>query len=57
VAGIDKPARVLSDDTRGYFEPTEKSPRNQGFHWHCNARSYFRVGLGLGKNMVTLLGK
>jgi hypothetical protein len=56
VSGVEKPANVLTDDTRAYFEPTEKSPRNQGFHWHGNARSYFRVGLGLGKNMVTLLG-
>ncbi|MFK7851867.1 MAG: sialate O-acetylesterase [Akkermansiaceae bacterium] len=55
VAGIDKPANVLTDDTRKYFEPTEKSPRNQGFHWHGNARSYFRIGLGLGKDMVELL--
>ncbi|HEX5790206.1 MAG TPA: sialate O-acetylesterase, partial [Luteolibacter sp.] len=55
VCGVDKPAHVLSDDTRAYFEPPEKSPRNQGFHWHGNARSYFRVGLGLGKNMVELL--
>lgn len=55
VAGVEKPAKVLADDTRKYFEPTEKSPRNQGFHWHGNARSYFRVGLGLGKDMVKIL--
>ncbi len=57
VSGVGKPANVLTDDTRGYFEPPEKSPRNQGFHWNGNARSYFRVGLGLGNNMVNLLGK
>ncbi len=57
VAGVEKPADVLSDDTRGYFESPEKSPRNQGFHWNGNARSYFRVGKGLGDKMVTLLGK
>jgi alpha-galactosidase len=55
VAGVDKPSRVLADDTRAYYEPPEKSPRNQGFHWNGNARSYFRVGLGLGQNMVKLL--
>jgi alpha-galactosidase len=55
VAGVEKPANVLTDDTRAYFEPHEKSPRNQGFHWNGNARSYFRVGLGLGKNIVELL--
>jgi len=57
VSGVEKPVNVLTDDTRGYFEPTEKSPRNQGYHWHGNARSYFRVGLGLGKNMVQLLSQ
>ena len=57
VAGVEKPANVLTDDTRAYFEPPEKSPRNQGFHWNGNARSYFRVGLGLGRNMVKLLGE
>ena len=36
---------------------TEKSPRNQGFHWNGNARSYFRVGKGLGDNMVNLLNE
>ncbi len=57
VAGVDKPANVLTDDTRGYFEPSEMSPRNQGFHWHGNARSYFRIGLGLGDKMVELLSE
>ena len=55
VAGVEKPANVLTDDTRGYWEEADVSPRNQGFHWNGNARSYFRVGLGLGKNMVKLL--
>ncbi len=55
VAGVEKPAKVLTDDTRAYFEPHEKSPRNQGFHWNGNARSYFRVGLGLGNQMINLL--
>jgi alpha-galactosidase len=54
-AGVDKPAHVLSDDTRPYWEEAEQSPANQGFHWNHNARSYFRVGYGLGNNMVKLL--
>ncbi len=57
VAGVEKPENVLSDDTRKYFEPPETSPRNQGFHWNGSARSYFRVGKGLGDNMVELLTK
>jgi Carbohydrate esterase, sialic acid-specific acetylesterase len=56
-AGVEKPANVLSDDTRGYWETVENSPMNQSYHWNQNARSYFRVGLGLGNNMVKLLGK
>lgn len=55
VAGVDKPANVLTDDTRGYYEEADVSPRNQGFHWNGNARSYFRVGYGLGNDMVKLL--
>jgi hypothetical protein len=57
VAGVEKPQSVLTDDTRKYFEPPETSPRNQGFHWNGSARSYFRVGKGLGDNMVELLTK
>jgi alpha-galactosidase len=55
VSGVERPAKVRTDDTRAYFEPHERSPRNQGFHWNGNARSYFRVGLGLGQQMVDLL--
>ena len=55
VAGVEKPKNVLSDDTRKYYEPPETSPRNQGFHWNGSARSYFRVGKGLGDDMVKLL--
>lgn len=57
VAGVEKPVNVLTDDTRGYYEKPEVSPRNQSYHWNGSARSYFRVGYGLGKNMVKLLGK
>lgn len=55
VSGVEKPVNVLSDDTRHYYESEKVSPRNQGFHWHGSARSYFRVGQGLGKKMVELL--
>ncbi len=55
VSGIDQPANVLTDDTRGYWEDAADSPANQGFHWNQNARSYFRVGLGLGNKMESLL--
>jgi hypothetical protein len=57
VAGVEKPAQVLTDDTRGYNEKPEVSPRNQGHHWHGSARSYFRIGKGLGEAMVRLLSQ
>ncbi|MCH7228854.1 invasin domain 3-containing protein [Haloferula sp. A504] len=52
---VPQPDYVLSEDTRPYQESVENSPANQSFHWNQNARSYFRIGLGLGNNMVTLL--
>jgi alpha-galactosidase len=54
-AGVAQPANTLTDDTRGYWENASVSPFDQGYHWNHNARSYFRVGLGLGNDMVTLL--
>ncbi len=51
-----RPANVLSSDTRDFWEDAAVSPRNQGFHWNGNARSYFRVGKALGDDMATLLG-
>ena len=36
-------------------EDASVSPFDQGYHWNHNARSYFRVGLGLGNEMVDLL--
>lgn len=53
--GVEKPSKVLTDDTRGYNEAIENSPRNQGHHWNGNARSYFRIGLEMGNDMVKLL--
>ena len=55
VIGEPQPAKVLSSDTRGFMEAAVDSPRSQGFHWHGNARSYFRIGLTLGDDMVDLL--
>ena len=55
VIGEPQPAHVLSSDTRGFMEAAVDSPRSQGFHWHGNARSYFRIGLTLGDDMVDLL--
>ncbi|MBT8043623.1 MAG: hypothetical protein KJO79_01630, partial [Verrucomicrobiae bacterium] len=54
-AGVAQPSNTLTDDTRGYWEEVADSPRDQGFHWNQNARSYFRVGKALGDDMVKLL--
>ena len=53
--GDAPPANVRSSDTRSFMETALDSPRNQGFHWHGNARSYFRIGLTLADDMVELL--
>jgi alpha-galactosidase len=55
VVGDAPPPNVRSSDTRSFMESAVDSPRDQGFHWHGNARSYFRVGLSLGNDMKTLL--
>jgi len=55
VAGVRQPLKVLSSDTRSFWEEVADSPRDQNFHWNQNARSYFRVGKVLGEDMVNLL--
>jgi hypothetical protein len=55
VAGVDRPDHVLSTDTRPFWTDPEDSPSTMGHHWNHSAQSYFRVGLGLGNDMVTLL--
>lgn len=55
VVGDEPPAKVQSSDTRSFMESAVNSPRNQGFHWHGNARSYFRIGKALADDIVELL--
>lgn len=55
VAGVEQPDNVLTDDTRDYWEDQADSPSSQTYHWGHHARSYFRVGLGLGEKMTNLL--
>lgn len=55
VAGVDKPAKVRSTDTRPFWTDPKHSPSTIGHHWNHSAQSYFRVGLGLGNNMKRLL--
>jgi len=47
---------VLYVETRGFFRPREVSPTGFGYHWNCNAETYYLIGDGMGKAMVELLG-
>jgi len=42
--------------TKDFWRPAEASPANQGYHWNCNAETYFLIGDGMGKAMLGLLG-
>ena len=47
---------VLYVETRGFFRPRELSPTGFGYHWNCNAETYYLIGDGMGKAMIELLG-
>lgn len=55
VAGVPRPANVLSTDARPYWRVAAVSPSNEGYHWNWNAETYFLIGKSLGDNMVELL--
>lgn len=46
---------VLTVETRDFWRPADRSPRDQGFHYNQNAETYMRVGEALGEGMVELL--
>lgn len=48
---------VKTVETRDFWPDPEKSPKNQGFHYHQNAGTYMQVGEAMGKGMVELLKK
>jgi hypothetical protein len=55
VAGVDRPAKVLSTDTRPFWREGDMAPGKQGHHWNLSAESYFLIGKAMGENMVRLL--
>ena len=57
VAGVAKPTKVLSADTRPFWNDPQGSPSAMGHHWNHSGRSYFLVGKSLADRMVTLLGE
>jgi hypothetical protein len=48
---------VKSVDIRHIWPDPEKSPKNQGFHYHQNAGAYMEIGEAMGGAMIDLIGK
>jgi alpha-galactosidase len=46
---------VLTVETRGYWRDVTVSPKNQGYHYHRNAETYYLVGEALGRGMAKLM--
>lgn len=43
--------------TRAFWRPAEVSPNNQGYHWNCNAETYWLMGQAMGRAMQTLVAR
>lgn len=41
--------------TRAFYRPPDESPSGQAYHWNSNAETYYLIGDGMGKAMLTLL--
>jgi len=41
--------------TKDFYRPIEESPSGQSYHWNSNAETYFLIGDGMAKAMLTLL--
>ncbi len=46
---------VLCVETQDFFRPAEESPSRHGFHWNCNAETYFLIGDAMAKAMAQQL--
>jgi Carbohydrate esterase, sialic acid-specific acetylesterase len=55
VAGVNRPDKVLSFDTRVFWQEPEKSPSTQGHHWNHSGESYFLIGKVMADHMLKLL--
>jgi hypothetical protein len=40
--------------TQNFWRPVEESPNNQGYHWNCNAGTYYLIGEAMGEAMLKL---
>ena len=47
---------VTSVETRDFWREVDESPKNQDYHYNCNAETYMLIGDALGRAMVGLLG-
>jgi alpha-galactosidase len=43
--------------TKEFWRPPEESPSKQGYHWNCNAETYYLIGTAMGEAMKKLRGK
>jgi hypothetical protein len=41
--------------TKGFYRPKEESPGGQSYHWNNNALTYFLIGDGMAKAMISLI--
>jgi hypothetical protein len=40
--------------TQHFWRAESESPAKQGYHWNCNAETYYRIGDAMGRAMVKL---
>ena len=45
---------VFTVQTQDFFRPGDDSPSRQGYHWNCNAETYFLIGDAMGQAMKKL---
>jgi alpha-galactosidase len=48
---------VTCVETCDFFRSPEDSPSRHGFHWNCNAETYFLIGDAMAEAMVKLVGE
>jgi hypothetical protein len=51
---IEFKGNVAFVGTKDVYRPKEESPSGQGCHWNSNAETYFLIGDGMAKAMLTL---
>lgn len=44
----------ISYDGMDFWQPVDRSPADQGYHWNRNAKTYVNIGLAIGDAMSTM---